>query len=64
MRLFRGTFLRKQLRCEYLGMPPPNAHATFNSFPLPPNPPQPPPVACLAGGRAGGNELACRNRRL
>jgi len=36
--VFRGKFLRKQLLCEELGMPPPNAQATFNTLPLPPNP--------------------------
>jgi hypothetical protein len=36
--VFRGTFIRKQLLCENLGMPPPDAQATFNTIPLPPNP--------------------------
>jgi hypothetical protein len=36
--VFRGKFIRKQLLCENLGMPPPNAQATFNTIPLPPNP--------------------------
>jgi hypothetical protein len=36
--VFRGKFIRKQLLCENLGMPPPNAQQTFNTIPLPPNP--------------------------
>lgn len=36
--VFRGKFTRKQLLCENLGMPPPNAQQTFNTIPLPPNP--------------------------
>src|SRR5262249_29003481 len=36
--VFRGKFIRKQLLCENLGMPPANAQATFNTIPLPPDP--------------------------
>ena len=36
--VFRGKFIRKQLLCEDLGMPPANAQATFNTIPLPPDP--------------------------
>jgi len=36
--VFRGKFIRKQLLCENLGMPPTNAQATFNTLPMPPNP--------------------------
>ena len=36
--VFRGKFIRKQLLCEHLGMPPTNAQATFNTLPLPPDP--------------------------
>ncbi|HZJ55849.1 MAG TPA: DUF1592 domain-containing protein [Myxococcaceae bacterium] len=36
--VFRGRFIRKQLLCENLGMPPANAQATFNTIPLPPDP--------------------------
>ena len=36
--IFRGKFIRKQLLCETLGMPPANAQATFNTLPLPPDP--------------------------
>jgi Protein of unknown function (DUF1592)/Protein of unknown function (DUF1588)/Protein of unknown function (DUF1595)/Protein of unknown function (DUF1585) len=36
--IFRGKFIRKQLLCEQLGTPPPNAQSTFNTLPMPPNP--------------------------
>lgn len=36
--VFRGKFIRKQLLCEVLGMPPANAQQTFNTIPLPPDP--------------------------
>ena len=36
--VFRGKFIRKQLLCEQLGMPPANAQSTFNTLPMPPNP--------------------------
>jgi hypothetical protein len=36
--VFRGKFIRKQLLCEALGMPPANAQATFNTLPMPADP--------------------------